>query len=190
MRMVLVNSFYETKVEQLFEILSRLTALLDDAGVKYQLIGGMATYIHVNRIDPMGARLTRDVDVCVRRQDLTRIAEFANKHGFRFRHAAGVDMLLDLDEPKAHSAVHFVFSGEKVRPNDLAPIPEIGQPDRFGQICVVPVGHLLQMKLTSYRLKDMTHVRDMLDVGLITPEMEAALPSALRERLDFIKAHE
>ena len=43
MRTVLVNSFYETKVDQLFEILSRLTALLDDAGVTYQLIGGMAT---------------------------------------------------------------------------------------------------------------------------------------------------
>ena len=105
--MVLVNSFFEAKVDQLYEVLSRLSGLLKDAGVRYQLIGGMATYMHVNRIDPVGARLTRDVDVCVRRQDLGKIAEFANRHGFQFRHAAGVDMLIDLDEPKSHSAVHF-----------------------------------------------------------------------------------
>ncbi|MCX6602443.1 MAG: hypothetical protein NTV52_02485 [Acidobacteria bacterium] len=46
------------------------------------------------------------------------------------------------------------------------------------------------MKLTSNRLKDMTHVRDLLDVGLITPAMEAGLSAALRQRLDFIKGHE
>ena len=46
------------------------------------------------------------------------------------------------------------------------------------------------MKLTGNRFKDMAHIRDMLNVGLITPEMEAALPTALLERLEFIKAHE
>jgi hypothetical protein len=190
MNTVLVNSFFEAKVDQLYEVLSRLSGLLEDAGVKYQLVGGMATYMHVNRIDPLEARLTRDVDICVRRKDLARIAEFAGKHGFQFRHAAGIDMLLDRDEPKAHSAVHFVFSGEKVRPDYVATVPEIDQPDRFEQFCVAPVSHLLQMKLTSNRIKDMTHVRDLLNVGLITPEMEAALPPALRERLDYIKSRE
>ena len=127
---MLVNSFFETKVDQLFEVLNRLSSLFEDAGIKYQLIGGMATYMHVNRIDPMGARLTRDVDVCVRRQDLKKIADFANKHGFHFHHAAGIDTLLDLEDPKAHSAVHLIFAGDLVRPNELAPVPEIDQPDR------------------------------------------------------------
>lgn len=163
-------------MDQLLEVLSRLAALLDDAGVKYQLIGGMATYMHVHRLDPMGARLTRDVDICVHREDLPKIAEHAREHRFQFRHAAGIDRLLDLEEPKAHSAVHFVFSGELVRPNELAKVPELDQPDRFDQFKVAPVSHLLTMKLTSYRFKDMAHIRDMLNVGLITPEMEAAQP--------------
>lgn len=187
---MLVNSFFETKVDQLFEVLNRLSSLFEDAGINYQLIGGMATYMHVNRIDPMGARLTRDVDVCVRRQDLKKIADFANKHGFHFHHAAGIDTLLDLEDPKAHSAVHLIFAGDLVRPNELAPVPEIDQPDRFEQFYVAPVSQLLQMKLTGNRFKDMAHIRDMLNVGLITPEMEAALPTALLERLKFIKAHE
>lgn len=184
---MLVNSFFEAKVDQLYEVLTRLSALLEDAGVKYQLIGGLATYMHVNRIDPMGARLTRDIDICVRRPDLNRIAALAGKHRFQFRHAAGIDMLLDLEEPKAHSAVHFVFSGEKVRPNYLEPVPDIDKPDRFEQFYVAPVSHILQMKLTSYRPKDVAHVQDMLLVGLITPDVEALLPLSLRERLEDVK---
>ena len=38
--------------------------------------------------------LTRDVDLMVRREDLERVKQAAANHGFRFRHAAGVDMLI------------------------------------------------------------------------------------------------
>jgi hypothetical protein len=46
------------------------------------------------------------------------------------------------------------------------------------------------MKLTSFRLKDKIHIIDMDSVGLITPEIEAGLPDALRERLDQVRAEE
>ena len=187
---MLGNTLFYSEVDQLLSVVDRLDELMREAGVPYELIGGMAVFLHVRSVSEENMRLTNDVDVAIRRADLNRLREYAPRHGFEYRHAAGIDMLIDPNVRKAKGAVHFVFSGEKVRPNDLAPIPEIGQPDRFGQVCVVPVGDLLQMKLTSYRFKDMTHVRDMLNVGLITPEMEAALSAALRERLDFIKAHE
>ncbi len=67
------------------------------------------------------ARLTRDVDVAVNRDDLERIAEAALPFGFHFRHVASVDMLLDNAEPRASSGIHLVFAGEKVRPEYLGP---------------------------------------------------------------------
>ena len=49
------------------------------------------------------------------------------------------------------------------------------------------VADLVQMKLTSFRLKDQVHIQDMDSVGLITPEIEAQLSDALRERLDQVR---
>ena len=46
------------------------------------------------------------------------------------------------------------------------------------------------MKLTSFRLRDKTHVIDMDSVGLITPEIEAALSDPLRRRLQQVREEE
>lgn len=39
------------------------------------------------------------------------------------------------------------------------------------------------MKLTSFRIKDQMHVKDLQEAGLITPEIERAMPAILRDRL-------
>jgi hypothetical protein len=44
------------------------------------------------------------------------------------------------------------------------------------------------MKLTSFRLKDQVHIQDLDSAHLITPEIEAALPEALRVRLAEVRA--
>lgn len=46
------------------------------------------------------------------------------------------------------------------------------------------------MKLTSFRLKDRVHVRDMDEVGLITPHIANSLSSHLRARLDEVRSSE
>lgn len=66
----------------------------------------------------------------------------------------------------------FRLAGEKVRADYFAPVPELADVPPAPGIRLAPIAHLLRMKLTSNRLKDMTHVRDLLDVGLITSEME------------------
>lgn len=38
--------------------------------------------------------LTRDIDILIHREDLARVVSVAGQHGFRFRHSAGLDMLL------------------------------------------------------------------------------------------------
>lgn len=186
---VLVNSFFEAKVEQLFEVLRRLKAACEEAGVEYELIGGLAVYLHINRIDPLAARLTRDVDINVRRSDIDALSAVASRHGFEFRHAEGIDMLVDPSAPKARSAVHIVASGARIRPHYVTTVPEPA-PVSLEGYSVAPVAHLVAMKLTSYRPKDMAHLQDLLAVGLITPEVEGTLPDVLRDRLQDLKAME
>jgi hypothetical protein len=48
---------------------------------------------------------------------------------------------------------------------------------------VVALESLLRMKLTSFRDKDRTHIRDMIDVGLVDETWLSRLPSSLAERL-------
>ncbi len=182
---------YDRHVEQLFELIRRLRAALTKAKVDYRLVGGMAVFFHVSERDPDAARLTRDVDVAIDRNDIQRIARAAEDFGFRYQHAAGVDMLVDAKQPKARSAVHLLFVREKVRPDYLEPVPGFSEPTITAEgILLAPVSDLVRMKLTSFRLRDKTHVIDMDSVGLITPEIEAALSEPLRSRLQQVREEE
>jgi len=182
---------YDLHVEQLFEKLKRLHSALDAASIPYRLVGGVAVFLQVNERDPEKARMTRDVDVAVERGQLARIAAAAEKYGFRYRHAAGLDMLVDASEPRARSVIHLIFVREKVRPDYLEPVPDFSEPTRTAEgILIAPVADLVRMKLTSFRLKDQVHIQDMDSVGLITPEIEASLSQPLRFRLGQVRAAE
>jgi hypothetical protein len=184
------NTFYENKVEQILDLSKRFGEALDRAGISYRVIGGLAVFMHVDKIDSLAARLTRDVDVAIARQDLEAIRAAVEPRGFRYRHAAGIDMFLYEDSAKARSAVHAVFIGEKVRPEYLLPIPG-SEPTRTAEgILIASVEDLVRMKLTSFRLKDKVHVQDMDSVGLITEEIEAGLPEVLLGRLAEVRATE
>jgi hypothetical protein len=187
---VLVNTYYERQVEQLVDVARRFAAALAQAGIEYRIVGGFAVYLHVNTIDPVAARLTRDIDAAVRRADLERIAGLVEPLGLKHRHAAGIDMLVDAAAPRARNAVHLIFAKEKVRPEYLEPVPDFSPVSQINGLLVAPVADLVRMKLTSFRDKDRVHVRDMDGVGLITPEIEAQLPGPLRLRLAQVRASE
>jgi hypothetical protein len=55
---------------------------------------------------------------------------------------------------------------------------------------VIPVADLVRMKLTSFRDKDRVHVRSMDVAGLITQDVEKALPPELAERLKHVRETE
>jgi hypothetical protein len=188
---MLVNTFFENKVDQLFEVAGRLAKALSQAGIEYRVVGGFAAYMHVNEVEPMAARLTRDIDVAIDRADLDAIIEATRPFGFRYRHAAGVDMLVDAEAPKAHSAVHLVFIREKVRQEYAEPVPTFSPSVQYGNgISIISVADLVKMKLTSFRLKDRVHIQDLDGVGLITPEIEAQLSPLLKSRLQEVRATE
>jgi hypothetical protein len=188
---VISATAYDRHVEQLFEVLRRVTGALRAAAIEHRVIGGVAVFLHVSERDPLAARVTRDIDLAVARSDLGRIAEAARPFGFEYRHSAGVDMLLDAERPDVRSAVHLILVNEKVRPADLETIPDFSAPVEAEEgVLLAPVRDLVRMKLVSYRLKDRVHIQDLDRAGLITSEIEAELPPELRVRLEEIRASE
>jgi hypothetical protein len=188
-----VNTLFEERLFDLVGILHKIAHALTAQHIPYELIGGMAVLIHVEEANPEHSTLTRDVDLMVRRADLERIQEAAAKGGFRFRHAAGVDMLLYGSTDSAKNAVHLLFTGEKVRPSQAMQNPPIAPEKKriHGEdVFVISVDDLVPMKLSSYRDKDRVHVRSMDAAGLITLAVENKLAPELLARLQHIRETE
>ncbi len=188
-----INLMFEERLFDLVGVLHKIADPLMTENVPHELIGGLAVLIHVEAADPTHSTLTRAVDLMILRSDLERVKEIASQHGFRFRHSAGLDMLLYGETDSTKNAVHLIFSGEKVRPNQATPNPPI-HPERRTihgrEAFVIPVVDLARMKLSAYRDKDRVHIRSMDAAGLITPEVEKALPIDLQSRLQHIRETE
>lgn len=177
-------------MERLFDLAQRIEQAFSTAGLEYRVIGGLAAYLYVEEAAPDAGRLTRDIDILVPRRDLRRIAEAVIPFGLEYRHVAGVDMLIQTGDPSARRAVHLVFAGEKVRPEYPAPAPDIGAGRSVQGIRVVPLVDLVRMKLTSFRLKDQMHLKDLEEAGLLTREIEEQLSPPLRQRLEEVHGRE
>jgi len=170
-------------VEKVRERLRRACRALDDAGVPYAVVGGNAVAAWVARVDEAAVRTTQDVDILIRRSDLDAAALALAPAGFVRRHVKGIDLFLDGPEAKARDAVHVVFALEKVRPEYLLPAPDVTEADTTGTFRTLALDALVRMKLTSFRDKDRTHLRDLLDVGLIDESWCARMPPDLGNRL-------
>lgn len=187
---VVANAFFEKRVKELFGLAEILDRAFSSAGIDYRVVGGLATYLYVEERALDAGRLTRDIDVAVRRKDLERIAKAMRPFGFEHRRIAGVDVLVQPEAPPARRAIHLIFAGEKVRPEYEEAVPEFGASPKLGGVRLMPLADLVRMKLTSFRAKDEAHIKDLDEVGLITPEMEAGLPPVLRQRLAQTRARE
>jgi hypothetical protein len=170
-------------VEKVRERLKRTTAALEQAAIPYAVIGGNAVAAWVERVDESAVRNTQDVDILLRRDDLERAKTALAAVGFIFRHSSGIDFFLDGPGAKARDAVHVVFAREKVRKEYAEPAPDVTDSEKPGAFRVLNLEALVRMKLTSFRDKDRTHLRDFIDVGLVDATWPGRLPSALAARL-------
>jgi hypothetical protein len=176
----------ERAVEKVRSRLLRSTAALEGAGVPYAVIGGNAVMAWVEQVDEAAVRFTQDIDLVLRRDDLERAKTALEKAGFIHRRSADVDMFLDGPGAKARDAVHVIFSGEKVRPEYLAAVPDVSESVSFKSYRVLSLEAVVRMKLTSNRDKDRMHLRDMLGVGLIDATWPARYPPELAARLQHL----
>ena len=170
-------------VEKVRERLRRAVVALEAAGVPYAVAGGNAVAAWVSRVDETATRNTQDVDLLLRRADLSAAIAAMTGAGFVHRRVAGIEMFLDGPKASARDAVHLVFAAEKVRPEHPAPAPDVTESEATTSFRLLTLDALVRMKLTSFRDKDRTHLRDLIEVGLVDSSWVTKLPSALAERL-------
>lgn len=176
-------------IEEIRARLLRVTSVLNAAGVPYAVIGGNAVAEWVGRVDKEAVRFTKDVDILLRRRDLPWAIEVLERAGFVFGESLGVPFFLDDPSASPKSAVHVIYSNEKVKAADLVPAPDVTDYVDSELFRILALEKLVQMKLTSYRDKDRVHLRDMLDVGLIDGTWPARFAPELAARLQHLLDH-
>jgi hypothetical protein len=170
-------------VEKVRERLRRAAAALEAAGVPYAVAGGNAVAAWVSRVDAAAVRNTQDVDILLRRADLPAAITAMTQAGFVHRHAAGLEMFLDGPAAGAREAVQVVFAAEKVRPDYLVPAPDVTESETTAPFQLLTLNALVRMKLTSFHDNDRTHLRDLIEVGLVDAAWVRQLPEELAGRL-------
>lgn len=170
-------------VEKIQQRLERTATILEQAGIPYAIIGGNAVRAWVAQADEAAVRTTRDVDILLRRADWPAAVAAMEAAGFKHRHVRGIDMFLDGPGAKARDAVHVIFAGEKVRPDDPAPAPDVSEAVEIDRHRTLSLDALVRMKLTAFRDKDRMHLRDMIDVELVDPSWSDRVPPELAPRL-------
>jgi len=173
----------ERAVQKIQERMERTAAALGQAGIPYAIIGGNAVRAWVAQADEAAVRTTRDVDILLRRSDWPAAVTAMEQAGFIYRHVKSIDMFLDGPGSKARDAVHVLFAGEKVRPEDPVPAPDVTEAEDIESIRTLRLDALVRMKLTAFRRKDQMHLLDMIDVELIDASWCERLPPELATRL-------
>jgi len=173
-------------VEKVRQRLLKTAAALKAAGVPYAVVGGNAVALWVSRVDEAAVRNTRDVDILIRREDLEAARAALESVGFVHRHVAGMEVFLDSPDAKPRDAVHIVFANEKVRPPEPLANPDVTESEQTDQFCVLALEALVRIKLTAFRDKDRTHLRDLIEIGLVGADWLTQLPPVLADRLRLL----
>ena len=64
--------------------------------------------------------------------------------------------------------------------------PDVVESEAADPFRLISLDALIRMKLAAFRDKDRTHLRDLIDVGLLDAAMLDRLPAELRSRLETI----
>jgi len=180
-----VNLVFEAGMYSLSNDLEQIVKALRIAGVNFEIIGGVAVNAHIFLKHRSRSFVTRDIDVLIHRSDLQRAATAAEPLGYQAKKMMGGYTLIRGGHQLAES-VHLFFVGEKSKSTQPIPHPDLHpeEKDFLGiAVPVAPLRDLLQMKLSSFRPKDLVHLEILDEAGLITPALEGELPPQLRERL-------
>lgn len=179
-------------VEKVRERLLRAARALEAAGVPYAVVGGNAVAAWVSRVDEAAVRNTRDVDILLRREDLHSAQAALEGAGFIHRRLASLgkagtlDIFLDGPDASVRDAVHVVFASEKVRPDSPMPSPGVEESEAGDQFRLITLEGLVRMKLSAFRDRDRTHLRDLIEVGLVDRTWIERLPQPLTARLETL----
>jgi hypothetical protein len=173
-------------VEQVRQRLLRASNALQAASIPYAVVGGNAVAAWVATIDQAAVRNTQDVDILIRRSDFPAAKAALESANFVHRHAAKLDLFLDDPAANPRHAVHLIFANEVVRPGEPAANPDPAESTDTGAFRLLSLEALVRIKLTAFRDKDRTHLRDLIGVGLVDQSWTGKLPAPLGARLQSL----
>jgi hypothetical protein len=173
-------------MNRLQERLRKTVTALRTAGIPFAIVGGNAVAAWVATIDVEAIRQTNDVDILVNRADLPHIQAAMTAAGFHYRETFDVCMFTDTPDSSARAGIHLLFSGEKVKQQDITPAPDVSERIILDDKDVLQLEALVRMKLNANRLKDRVHLLDMIDVGLIDKTWVSRFPPELGARLQHL----
>lgn len=75
---------------------------------------------------------------------------------------------------------------EKVRPDSPVASPGVDESEAGDQFRLITLDGLVRMKLSAFCDKDRTHLRDLMDVGLLDRHWLESLPQPLAARLKML----
>ncbi|HEY2155393.1 MAG TPA: hypothetical protein VGH33_07170 [Isosphaeraceae bacterium] len=173
----------ERAVERVRERLERATAALDRARIAYAVAGGHAVAAWVGRVDDSAVRNEPQIDLLVRRDDLGRIKVAFEEEGFRHDSSSSVDLFVHGEKWEIRSAVRLIYENESVRLGTDIRHPQLTETEDIGSFRVLALSTLVRTLLADYRDVDRTHLRDLIDVGLIDESWCGRYPPELAQRL-------
>jgi hypothetical protein len=172
--------------EKVKERMRRATRALELAGLQYAVVGGNAVAEWVARNDEGAVRNTRDVDLLIHRKDFGAVKSALESAGFVYHQVIDVDLFIDGTQGRPSEAVHILYAGEKLKQNEEYDLPDLNESERAIDFQVISLEALVRMKLTAWRDKDRTHLRDLIGVGLLDANWPARLPAQLGSRLQSL----
>ena len=183
------NSVFERMfraVELVKQRLDRTCTALRNAGIPYAVIGGNAVAAWVATIDDGAVRNTRDVDILLREQDLESATIAMEAAGFVRDSGMNVIVFLDGPNGKPSQGIHILLAERKVRDDYVTATPNVDQAIDIEGRSIVELAALVEMKLNSFRDKDRTHLRDMIQIGLIDSTWPGRFAKNLGDRLQML----
>lgn len=160
--------------------LERLAHRLDQEGISYAVIGGMALNVHGY------VRVTRDVDVLLTPAGLEAFARLCVGRGYVAAFPGARKAFVDAE---SRVPIEVVTAGEYPgdgKPKAVAfPDPATSSVEIDG-IRVVPLPTLIELKLASglsagHRLRDLADVQDLIVALELALDLENALDASVRE---------
>jgi hypothetical protein len=176
----------ERAMMNVYERLEKTKQTLFDAKIPFAIVGGHAVAHYVSTKDSGAVRLTRDVDVLIRRIDLDVAIHALEDAGFIHEEILGLHLLRDSPDGKPSEGVHILFADEPVERFQQISTPALEGIPPAEDFPTTTLQQLLVMKLVANRRKDQVHIIDMIRVGLIDQTWTDRVPEVLRERLQIL----
>jgi hypothetical protein len=161
------------------QALRRVASRLEQLGVAYALVGGMALFLHGYR------RFTEDVDILVTAPGLDRIHQALGGHGYR----PLLEGSRGLREAETGVRIDFVVAGEFPGDGKPKPVafPEPGAASEVVEgIHCLRLAPLIEIKLAAgacpARLRDQADVQELIRRLRLPADYSECLDPSVRER--------